>query len=468
MKVKRFLAATALMASVAAFANQPKYVFLMIGDGMGPGPVMAAQNYLRLGSETPEAKMNMLQMPVSARAMSYSASSPITDSAAAGTALSTGSKTKKYMLGMNADTVAVYSVAHELKLAGWGVGIVTNNAPDDATPGSSYAHVPNRSMYYEIDKAAAESGFDFIAGASLRGRKDKQGNPTDIYDVMKQNGVTVLFGKKGADQVRTTDAKRIMLVNPEGHAWDNEMGFAIDGADADTVGLTLATVVDACLTHLEKNSPDHFYMMIEDGMIDHLLHGNDGGAAVRQILSFDKVVGRVLEFYRQHPDETLVIVTADHDTGGMTNGSGAVKYQMVMDNINHQKMSKDAFSDYCSEILKSGKSITWEEMEAVLADRFAFGSVVKVTDKQIATLKQVFNKTFIERKAKDIKGLYKDSNAFASAVFKVFSDCTGFGFTTTSHTGNFTPLFAIGVGSERFTGTLNNIEIPEIIRSLTK
>lgn len=66
MKVKRFLAATALMASVAAFANQPKYVFLMIGDGMGPGPVMAAQNYLRLGSETPEAKMNMLQMPVSA------------------------------------------------------------------------------------------------------------------------------------------------------------------------------------------------------------------------------------------------------------------------------------------------------------------------------------------------------------------------------------------------------------------
>lgn len=468
MNIKHLLCAAAVCFGTLAYGAQPKYVFMMIGDGMGPGPIMATQNYLRLGSETPDARLNMLQMPVSSRAMSYSASSPVTDSAAAGTALSTGSKTKNGMLGMNADTVAVYSIARDLKQQGWGIGIVTNNAPDDATPGAFYAHVPSRSMYYEIGKDAAASGVDFLAGASLRGRKDKEGNPTDLYNILEQSGVTILRGKKGAEQVRTTDSRRIVLVNPEGHAWDNEMGFAIDGADADTVGLSLYTATEACLYHLEKNSPDHFLMVIEDGMIDHLLHGNDGSSSIRQILSFDRVIGRVLEFYRQHPDETLVIVTADHDTGGMSNGCRTTRYKIFFDNVNHQKLSKDAFSDYCTDLLKSGRKVTWEEMEKVLAEKLGMGTVVNVSDEQEEYLKKAFDKTFVKRNAEDVKGLYKDSNAFASAVFKVFNNSSGFGFTTSNHTGNFTPVFAIGVGSERFTGTLDNTEIPQILRELTK
>lgn len=468
MKLRQILAGMALFAGIAAFGAQPKYVFLMIGDGMGPGPVMAAQNYLRLASDTPDARLNMLQMPVSSRAMTYSASTPVTDSAAAGTALSTGSKTKNGMIGMNADTVAVYSIAKDLKEQGWGIGIVSNNAPDDATPGAFYAHVPRRSMYYEIGKDAAACGYDFMAGASLRGRKDKAGNTTDLYQIFDQAGVSILRGKQGADSVRASASKRILLLNPEDYYGDNEMGFAIDGADTDTIGLNLATVVDACIYHLEKNSPDKFFVMIEDGIIDHVLHGNDSGAAIMQILSFDRVIGRVLDFYRQHPEETLIIVTADHDTGGMSNGNSSVKYKMTLDNVNHQTLSKNHFSDFCSDILTSGKNITWEEMEQVLSEKLGMGSAYTLTDKQINELKASFDKTFIQRNSQDVKGLYKNSNAFATVVFNIFNQATGIGFTTTSHTGNFTPVFAIGVGSDRFTGTLNNTDIPQIIRELTK
>ena len=479
MKLKHLFLAVAMAASLTASAacapaqakkapaqQSPRYAFLMIGAGMGPGPVMAAQNYLHYCVD-PDSVLNMLQLPVSSRQMSYSASSPVTDSAAAGTALSTGTKTKNAMLGMNPDTVAVISVARRLKDQGWGIGLVTNNAPDDATPGAFYAHVPNRSMYYEVDRDAAFSGYDFISGAQLRGAKDKAGNPTDIYNVFEQQGVQILRGQKGAQQVAESQSKRILLLNPEDYGNNNELGYAIKGADADTVGLSLLTSVDACLAHLEKNSPKHFFMMIEEGMIDHSLHGNDGGTAIRQVLSFDRVIARVLEFYRAHPDETLIVITADHDTGGMSNGCAATGYNAFYRNVDAQTMSKDRFSDLCQSMLRDRRVYTWDDMKELLARSFGLGTTFKLKKEQEEDLEEAFKETFVDRNSTDEKGLYKTSNAFAAEVFKVFNDASGFGFTTRNHTGNFPPVFAIGVGSDRFAGTLNNIDIPQIIRSLT-
>ena len=130
---------------------------------MGMGHVMAAENYNRLvrGSQD---NILMMQFPVASFAMTYSTNSPVTDSAAAGTALACGTKTNNGMVGMNADTVAVTSVASELKAKyGYGVGIVTSVAYDDATPATHYAHQPKRGMYEQINRDGARSGFDFIA-----------------------------------------------------------------------------------------------------------------------------------------------------------------------------------------------------------------------------------------------------------------------------------------------------------------
>ena len=161
MRIRILFSVFAALLALSVSSTQPKYIFYFIGDGMGMGPAIATEMYNRqiLGNPDP---ITMMQFPVAGMALTYSASSPVTDSAAAGTALSTGSKTKNGMLGMNGDTVAVTSVARVLKDAGYGIGIATTVAPDDATPGAFYAHVPNRKMFYEIGVQAAKSGYEFL------------------------------------------------------------------------------------------------------------------------------------------------------------------------------------------------------------------------------------------------------------------------------------------------------------------
>ena len=191
-RFKSLAAAMAVAVGLSA-AEAPKYIFYFIGDGMGMAQSLAAQVYNRTvrGADEP---ILMMQFPVSSASTTHSWSSPVTDSAAAGTALATGTKTRNGMLGMAADTTSVTSVAKELFDRGYGVALVTSVPPDDATPGAFYAHVPSRKMYYEIGRQAAESGYDFIAGSNLRGLTDKDGNPTDLLDQFKANNVTVAHG----------------------------------------------------------------------------------------------------------------------------------------------------------------------------------------------------------------------------------------------------------------------------------
>ena len=169
----RFISALAsVLVAGSLFANTPKYIFYYIGDGMGMGQVMGAEAYNRtvLGNND---HLLMMQFPVSAVSTTFSASSPVTDSAAAGTALATGNKTNNGMLGMTPDSTSVTSIAKTLFDDGYGIGLVTSVYPDDATPGAFYTHVPSRSMYYEIGKDAASCGYDFIGGSNLRGIKTK-------------------------------------------------------------------------------------------------------------------------------------------------------------------------------------------------------------------------------------------------------------------------------------------------------
>ena len=140
MKIKTIVLSLFLLVASGVSAATPKYVFYFIGDGMGMGHVMAAQSYNREVLKSDELLL-MMQFPVVSMVTTYS-TSRVTDSAAAGTALSTGYKTNNGMLGVTPDSVPVTSIARYLKDAGWGIGIVTTVAPDDATPGAFYAHQP--------------------------------------------------------------------------------------------------------------------------------------------------------------------------------------------------------------------------------------------------------------------------------------------------------------------------------------
>jgi len=414
----RFLSTlfTLLAIALASRAEAPKYIFYFIGDGMGMAQALGAQVYNRtvLGNTDP---ILMMQFPVASQCTTHSASSPVTDSAAAGTALATGVKTKNGMLGMSPDTVAVTSVAKELFDRGYGVALVTSVPIDDATPGAFYAHVPSRKMYYEIGKQAAASGYDFLAGSNLRGTKAKDGTPNDLLDTFRANGVDIAYGM---DQLKDAKSKRVLLLNPEQITFP-QIGYTIDSVQG---AMNLPDMTLAAIKHLEKNGRDRFFMMVEGGNIDYGGHANDGGTIIKEVLNFNQALRHAYDFYLAHPDETLILVTADHETGGMGLGNNRVGYDLHLGYIDHQKISKDVFADYCRALRKSRRIYEWPDMKEFLTDNLGFWTYLPLTDEQTAALEEEFNRSMKSDITADHATLYNSFNTFTEMVYDIIDGLT--------------------------------------------
>ncbi|MDE6345035.1 MAG: alkaline phosphatase [Muribaculaceae bacterium] len=454
INLRNLITTLALTVFCSLNADDARYIFYFIGDGMGPGHVMMADTYKRNapGDSLPLA---MMQLPVQSLQTTYSASSPVTDSAAAGTALATGVKTKNSMLGMNPDSVAVNSIAKYLHDNGYGVALMTNSAADDATPGAFYAHVPNRKEYYKIGRQAVESGYELIAGAALRGLSH-DGKPTDLADYIATQGVELLTDPAA---VATSDSRRIILT-PTTSLWDWDMGYYVDNNEGQ---MTVDQMTATAISHLSRHTPDKFFMMVECGSIDHAAHANDGGAVVKEVLAFDKAIESALEFYRSHPDETLIVITADHETGGMSVGNNHTGYTARPEYLIPQKVSKEIFSKYCDDMMNAADKITWDEMKQYLSDNLGFFTIIPFSERRENKLKDVFKSTFIDGQARRQETLYSNFNQFAVEVFEILNEKAGIGWTSLAHTGNFVPLFAIGTGSELFNGLNDNTAIPRKI-----
>ncbi len=464
MKLHRILATVLTGLCVLGVSAEVKYVFYLIGDGMGMGHVNAAQYYNRIvrGADEP---LLMMQFPVASQAWTYSASAPVTDSAAAGTALSTGYKTKNNMLGLAPDSVEHYvSIARDLKDAGWGVGVLTSVAPDDATPAAFYAHQPARWMYYEIDKEAVASGYDFLGGASLRGVADKEGKPNEVPAMIKDAGIEIAYGTEAGSEL-AGKVDRLWVLSPE-NVWGNgnNIGYTIDSIPG---AMNLPSLTKVALDHVSAKSPDKFFMMIEGGNIDHAAHANDPGGVIKEVLNFQDVIRVAYDFYLAHPEETLIVITADHDTGGMAIGHPDHYGYVDLALVDTQRISKDRLADYCRDIVKDGKTISWDEMRDLLQSKLGFWTAVPLTEEQTNRLRAAFDRTFLARESNDEKGLYNTFSEFVIEAFRIYNYWVGTDFISHNHTANPVPVFAIGNGSEKFTHVVNNTDIPWIIRSLT-
>ncbi len=454
--------AMAMMAAVAtAVSAEPKYVFYFIGDGMGINEVANAQVYNRnvLKNDKP---LLMTTFPVVSMATSYSANSDVTDSAAAGTALATGYKTKNGMLGMAPDTTAVTSIAKMLFDDGFGVGLVTSVAIDDATPGAFYSHVAHRNQFYDTGRLLAESGYQFAAGAALRGTKDSQGKDNGLMDYFAENNVSVSYGLDGLD----TTAEKLLVLSPFHEKNNNCIGYTIDSIPG---ALTLPALTRAGLDHLQGLSPDMFFLMVDGGNIDHAGPGNDGGTSVREVINFNEALQVAYDFYLQHPDETLIVVTADHETGGMSVGCAATGYSVRAHNVAGQTMSKEAFNDFCREFYKAGHDDPWEEMQQALRSKLGLWTIVKLNPDEEERLRDKFNDVFVKNEDDEQKTLYASYNGFVTFVYDMLNYKSGFGWTTGSHTGSPVPVYAVGADAMLFTNPVDNTEIPRLImKSLGK
>lgn len=458
MNIRNLIASLCILAASVSTAA-PKYVFYFIGDGMGMGQIMAAHTYNRVALGN-NSGLLMNQFPYAGILTTYSASSTVTDSAAAGTALATGHKTQNGMLGMDADSVAVTSIAKTLHDKGWGVALVTSVAPDDATPGAFYAHVPYRGMYYEIGRQAADCGYEFIAGSTWRGANDKNNQPTDLLPYISSKGVDLVTSIPAA---KASESRRVFLYSDKPFNNSN-IGFTIDSIPG---ALSLPDMTDAAIEHMKKVSPDKFFMMVEGGNIDHAGHGNDGATVATEMINFNQALAKAYDFYLQHPDETVIIVTADHETGGLSIGNGHVGYTSHTEYIPYQRMSKDMFSLQGAELLKNGTP-SWDEIKQFTAQRTGLWSHIPVSEKQETKLKELYDKTITNHSEQpNEKTLYASYSALASEIFRVLNTNQGFGWTTGGHSGNPVPVFAIGQGMEQFATMLDNTAIAPALLKLS-
>lgn len=393
-----------LLATLFVFSSccrtsekKAKYVFYFIGDGMGFSHIALAEAYNaakdgKIGSEP----LCFTQFPVMGMATSYSASNMITCSSAAGTALSTGFKTNNGMLGVAPDTTELESIAYKIHDAGYKVGIMTSVTIDHATPGAFYANSAARSDYYAIAAQLPESGFEFFGGGGFQGLKKEDGRKP-IYEIVAENGYEVAFGKEEYEAKKDSAEKIIYFQNKERAA--EVLPYAFLRGEGD---ISLADVVTEAIEFLDNDKG--FFIMAEGGQIDWAAHANDITNTIHEIIDFDEAIQVAYEFYLKHPDETLIVVTADHETGGVTLGRT--------------------------------KGYTF--------------------DLSLVPEKALSAKTDSEKNVENYMQQHPaDSLSKAAKI----------GWTTSSHTGGAIPVFAIGAGSSRFAGRADNTDIPKRIIS---
>lgn len=460
MKRRLFATLCCVMVALAVkvSADAPKYIFYFIGDGMGMSPVLAAENYNRYVLGNTDEHIMMMQFPVASQVTTYSYAHSITDSAAAGTALATGSKTRNSMIGVNQDSVPVNSIATDLKAKGYGVAIATSVPLDDATPAVFYAHQINRGMQYEIGKDIINSGFDFFVGSVLRALPH---NDWKLRKEIEAGGYTFAFGAK--DYEAKKHLKKLILLNTA-DTKQQHFGYTIDSIKEN---LNLPYITKACIEQMQAVSPKKFFMMVEGGNIDWAAHANDAGAMIKEVMNFNEAIKLAYDFYLQHPKETLIVVTADHNTGGFSFGRDWGTYNPVLKNYDYQRISLQAMQADIEARLKAGEEFTWEKMQTYLTEKLGFYKNVKISDLDNVALYESFKKTYEKKEGENVKTLYASYSQFVNTVFKVLDSSTGVAWTTHGHTGDMVPLYAVGVGCERFTGVVNNTDIAKIMRELT-
>ncbi len=279
----------------------PKNIILIIGDGMGPGAIKLTSLY----QHKAEGRLVMEQLPVASFCTTYSASSDVTDSAASATAIATGHKTNNGFLGLHPDKKRLTTFAEVAHQEGRSVGLITSDSILGATPAGFYAHVSSRGNYAEVAACAAESGFDILIG-SAKGRdwflpKTAGGQRTDTRNVL--NDMT-------AEGYVTIDTTETFAQVPQDR---RVLGFMAPGTlDPERC---LAQLTETAITRLSKNDKG-FFLMTECTITDSGGHGNNPELTVRGTLQVDWAVKQAVEFARTN-GETLVLVTADHETGGL-------------------------------------------------------------------------------------------------------------------------------------------------------
>ncbi len=504
------VALVAAALAVPAFAQDalkpPKYVFVFIGDGTSFPQRNAAEFYRASKDATPDVEPAILRaqkviskdtgittfkpstkrlvmntFPAQGISTTYSSNSLITDSSSSGTAIATGRKTRDGVVGMDAEArVKFTSMAKLAKAKGKKVGIITSVSLDHATPASFYASQPSRNDYYEIALQAPATDFDYFAGGGFKQPKGKNGDQKDVFDIFKEYGYHIAKSRPEFEAISKSKGK-VLAINP---VLDNDeaLPYTVDREAGD---MSLAEFVKKGIDVLDNN--EGFFMMAEGGKVDWACHANDALSAIMEVIAFDEAVEVAFDFYLQHPNDTLIVVTGDHETGGMTVGFAGTRYDTFLDRINNQQGSYLAFNEVVKKLKKDYPNATAEDVLPTIRDFFglelhsaddlqrlqkdaAAGDINAINrmkyalqNHELEKIKKAIAMSWTEKKNRPSDDFYYMNygsyEPLTVALTQILNNKAGIAWTTFSHSGLPTPVSAIGVGSEKFVGHYDNTDI---------
>lgn len=470
----------AVSANTAA-TKVPKYVFLFIGDGMSYPQIQLSNYYLSALNDTNnnnkvESKNNLsfLNFPVAGSAQTYDSSSFCPDSASTATSISTGHKTYSGTINMDeTKSVSYETISEKLKeQLGYKIGIISTVNLNHATPAAFYAHQASRNDYYEIGAEMIESGFDYFAGGGLLKPTGKNGDQKDLYEMAVEAGYNVVKTKADAEKINASSGKTIII--DETLADSDAMSYDMDLENGEWA---LKDYVKKGIEVLDNDTG--FFMMVEGGKIDWACHANDAASTISDTVALDDAVKEAVKFYNEHPDETLILVTGDHETGGLTIGFAGTDYDTFLTNIKNQKISYAKYdSDYVSKYKENKTSF-----EDVLKDvQNLFGLVTSsnaaqakdetlvLTDYEYNKLKDAYDKTMSgseEELSQEEYVLYGTYEPLTVTITHLLNNKSGVSFSSYAHTGLPVEVLAMGAGQDLFEGFYDNTNIYSNLAKLT-
>ena len=487
-----FVPADARRNRKKAAEPQVKYVFYMIGDGMGINQVIGAEQYNAGTGYGPE-EINFAHFPVRNFITTVSATSLVTDSAAGGTALATGVKTYNNAVGVDADGNSVSNLVEWAKDAGYGTGVATNVGVNHATPACFIAHTAQRGNYEEIAFQYLHAPVDFAAGAGFITERNTGHDAAFFETEARGAGIRILRGPGQFEGIERIPGRVLCL---SGKA-QTELPYAIDRKEDDT---KLSDFVEAGIRYLDaKYGEKGFFFMIEGGRIDNGGHADDGAACFQEVNDFAEAIDVVLAFKDLHPDETLIVVTADHETGGLELGSG--QYEMHPDRMATQTMSMDAVNTRFREAFypprqQGGQGQgrgqrpqgqgsrpqgqggpqpqqeytppTWDQVKDFFSDNLGLWTTVTVDRRAEASLKATYDSTFGAggNRENNVENLYSVNTTLVSDAIGYLNRTAGYQWSHGAHTGSPVGLYVTGSGAEAFIPVTDNTQIAPIIANL--
>ncbi len=500
-----FLALSAVQVAAQTEADQlkdlkpVKYVFLFIGDGMSLPQRMMAEEFSR---STTGKGLTINAMPVQGYSKTSSASNFITDSAASGTAIACGEKTNNGRIGMDTEGKKnLESVAEVAKKNGRAVGILTSITINHATPASFYAHNESRDNYYDIGLDLIKSGFEYFGGGGLQGNRN---GDNDIYKLAEKEGYTVAY----KDEVPKVDLKKADKLFVRGH--NGALPNAIDRPEGEWA---ISDYTKQCIDFLMlKNKP--FFVMVEGGNIDHHGHSNDAGASLRETMEMDRAVSVIMDFAKKHPNDTLLVVTGDHETGGLTLGFANTQYESSIYLLGNQKCSSDEFKNKVNQLADKilgprrfgppgrnndnqnnqdsaeEKTIKFDDIKPLITENFGLifdnqggsnennGAVqanlrsadrnarrklnLVLTKSEQDRIEEAFNRQFPNGKRAGFGG----GDAVANTVVAIFDNKSSVGWTSGAHTALPVDTSSYGVNANVFGGMYENSDIAKKLKAI--